>query len=206
MIGRARTDLLEAKRSKLVALIAIVFFLAECGSQAEKAPSDHSGGQQRTATNEEPSISKPPQSPLSFGGRTVIGEIGSYCWSSPGSPATCADAAGIPVAREQQTLTVPTGSVLMFDYGGEGRPDSVEARAYPLKQEKQWLPGPEGTRLMRPEEGRSVLVTEDLKVHQEDDRITIPAELSPDEYVVEVLVGVPEGDASYYFRVNVEER
>ena len=129
MIGRARTDLLEAKRSKLVALIAIVFFLAGCGSQAEEAPSDHSGAQQRTATNEELSISKPPQSTLSFGGRTVIGEIGSYCWSSPGSPATCADAAGIPVAREQQTLTVPTGSVLMFDYGGEGRPDSVQARA-----------------------------------------------------------------------------
>ena len=207
MIGRARTDLLEAKRSKLVALIAIVFFLAGCGSQAEEAPSDHSGAQQRTATNEELSISKPPQSTLSFGGRTVIGEIGSYCWSSPGSPATCADAAGIPVAREQQTLTVPTGSVLMFDYGGEGRLDSVEARAYPLEQEKQWLPGPEGTRLMRPEEGRSVLVTEDLRVRREvGGRMAIPAELSSGECVVEVLVGVPQGDASYYFRVNVEER
>ena len=95
----------------------------------------------------------------------------------------------------------------MFDYGGgQGQPESVEARAYPLKQEKQWLPGQEGTRLMRPKGGRSMLVTEDLKVHQEDDRIAIPAELSPEEYVVEVLVGVPEGDASYYFRVNVEER
>jgi hypothetical protein len=207
VIGRVRTDLLEADRSKLVALIAIVFFLTGCGSQAAEGPSDHSAGKQRTAVSQEPSISKPPQSTLSFGGRTVTGEIGSYCWSSPGTPATCADAAGIPVAREQQTLTVPTGSVLMFDYGGEGSTDSVETRAYPLEQEKQWLPGPEGTRLMRPEEGGSVLASENLRVRREmGDRTAIPAELSSGEYVVEVSVGVPEGDASYYFRVNVQER
>ena len=65
---------------------------------------------------------------------------------------------------------MPTGSVLMFDYGGEGRPRSVEARAYPLKQEKQWLPGPDGTRLMSPKEGRLVLVRKDLRVHRDDDR------------------------------------
>ncbi len=79
MIGRARSDLLEAKRSKLVALIAIVFFLTGCGSQAAEGPSDHSAGKQRTAVNQEPSISKPPQSTLSFGDRTVTGELGSYC-------------------------------------------------------------------------------------------------------------------------------
>ena len=211
MIGSARTDALEAQRSKIVALIVgvvgIVFFLTGCGSQAGKAPSDPSAGQERTATNEELSISKPPDSTLSFGDQTVTGELGSYCWSSPGSPATCADAAGIPVPREQQTLTVPKGSELMFDYGGEGRPASVEAMAYPLEQEKKWLPGPDGTRLMRPEEGRSVLVTEDLRVRREvSGRAAIPAELSSGEYVVEVLVRVPEGDASYYFRVNVQER
>ena len=89
------------------------------------------------------------------------------------------DAAGIPLARKQQTLTVPTGSVLMFDYGGQGRPDSVEARAYPLEQEKQLLSGAEGARLMRPKEGRSVLVTEDLGVRREvGDRTAIPAKPS----------------------------
>ncbi len=101
---------------------------------------------------------------------------------------------------------MPPGSVLMFDYGGEGRPDSVEARAYPLKQKKEWLSGPDGTRLMRPKGGRSVLITEDLSVHLEDGRMAIPAELSSGEYVVEVLVRVPEGDASYYFRTVVERR
>ncbi len=94
--------------------------------------------------------------------------------------------------------------MLMFDYGGEGIPTSVEARTYPLEQEKKWLPGAEGARLMRPEGEHSVLVTEDLRVSREGDRIVIPAELSPGGYVVEVLVRVPEGDASYYFRVAVE--
>ena len=51
----------------------------------------------------------------------------------------------------------------MFDYGGAGIPTSVEARAYPLEQEMKWLPGAEGARLMRPEGGHSVLVTEDLR-------------------------------------------
>ena len=102
---------------------------------------------------------------------------------------------------------MPMGSVLMFDYGGERRPHSVEARAYPLEQEKKLLRGAEGTRLMRPKEGRSVLVTEKLRVRREvGDRTAIPAELSSGEYVVEVLVRVPEGDASYYFRTAVVGR
>jgi hypothetical protein len=210
VVGTVRTDTLKAERSKLVALIVgvvgIVFFLAGCGSQVGEGPTDP-GTQERTATTAEPSISKPPESTLSFGGRPVTGEIGSYCWSSPGAPATCADAAGIPIARKQQMLTVPTGSTLTFHYGGERKPDSVEARAYPLEQEKQLLPGPEGTRLMRPRGGPSVLATVDLRVRREEaDRTAIPAELSPGEYIVEVLVRVPEGDASYYFRTVVERR
>jgi hypothetical protein len=196
------------RRFRIVALIigvvGIVFFLAGCGGQAGEAPSNP-GAQERAATHEERSISRPPDSTLSFGNQTATGELGSYCWSSSGSPATCADAAGIPVAPDQQALTVPPGSVLMFDYGGEGKPDSVEARAYPLEQEKEWLAGPDGTRLMRPKGERSVLATEDLKVRREDDRTSILVELSSgDEYVVEVSVQVPEGDASYYFRVAVE--
>ena len=61
----------------------------------------------------------------------------------------------------------------------------------------------EGTRLMRSKEGRSVLATEDRRVRREGDRTAIPAELRSEEHVVEVLVRVPGGDASYYFRVVV---
>jgi hypothetical protein len=46
--------------------------------------------------------------------------------------------------------------------------------------------------------------TEDLRVRREGDRTAIPAELNSGEYVVEVLLRVPEGDATYYFRVAVE--
>ncbi len=207
-MSMARLEQVMIERVVLLAIAAVVgiIFLAGCGSSAGEAPSDP-GARDRTATDKEPSISRPPESTLAYSGRTVTGEIGSYCWSSPGSPATCADAAGIPLAPEQQTLTVPGGSVLMFDYGGQEKPASVEARAYPLKQEKKLLPGPDGTRLMRPKEGRSVLATEDLRVRREvGDRTAIPAELSPGEYVVEVLVRLPEGDASYYFRAAVEGR
>ncbi len=93
----------------------------------------------------------------------------------------------------------------MFNYGGEGSPDSVEVRAYPLEQKKRWLRGAEGTRLMRPKGGRSVLAAEDLRVvRREGDRTAIPAELNSGEYVVEVLVRAPRGDASYYFRITLE--
>ena len=198
---------------KIVSLIVAVMVLASAGCTGGGRNEDGGYSGETTAypeptrhatTNPELSVSRPPDSTLTYGGRTVTGEIGSYCWSSSGSPATCADAAGIPVAREQQTLIAPTGSVLMFDYGGEGRLDWVEARAYPLAQEKQWLPGPDGTRLMRPKGGRSVLATEDLGVRREADRTAIRAELSSGEYVVEVSVRVPEGDASYYFRVGMQ--
>jgi hypothetical protein len=201
-------------RLKIVSLIVTVVVLASAGCTGGGHNEDggYSGETtaspeptRRATTNREPSISRPPDSTLACGRRTVTGELGSYCWSSPGLPATCADAAGIPLPREQQTLTVPTGSVPMFDYGGQGSLDSVEARAYPLGQEKRLLPGPDGTHLMRPKGERSMLATEDLRARREEgDRVAIPAELSSGEYVVEVLVRVAEGDASYYFRVAVE--
>jgi hypothetical protein len=188
----------------VLTIVMGIIFLVGCGGQAGEAPSDP-GDRDRTAMDKEPSIPRPSDSILAYSGRTVSGEVGSYSWSSAGSPATCADTAGIPLAPEQQTLTVPVGSVLMFDYGGEGRPAPVQARAYPLEQEKKLLPAPDGTRLMRPKGGCSVLAAEDLKVRRDEgDGTAISAELSSEEYVVEVQVRVPEGDASYYFRAAVE--
>ena len=57
---------------------------------------------------------------------------------------------------------------------------------------------------MSPKGERSALTAENLRVRREGDRTDIPAELGPGEYVVEVSVRVPEGDASYYFRVAVK--
>jgi len=43
-----------------------------------------------------------------------------------------------------------------------------------------------------------------LKVHGSGVERTIPAELPPGEYAVDVFVIEPQGDASYSFRVMVE--
>ena len=60
------------KRSGIVALmiVGVALVLAGCGGQASEAPSDPTY-QEHTVTNEEPSISKPPNSSLR--GRTVLG-------------------------------------------------------------------------------------------------------------------------------------
>ena len=134
-----------------------------------------------------PSALEPPDSTLISGDRAVTGEIGSYCWSS-GSASSCVDAVYPLVPGKEKTLAVPAGSDMVFDYGGEVPPDSVRAGAEPL--------GPGG----EPADSLS----SPLKTRGSEDRVTIPAELPAGDYVVDVSVTVPEGGASYYFRVVVE--
>ena len=168
-------------------IAAVAMVMAGCGHGAGEGPSGP----------------KPPDSTLTLGNRSVSGVLGSYCWSSP-SGATCADAAGIPVPPEEEALTVPAGSGMVFDFGGSRRPTSVKAVAYPLGRGNE-LSGRRRGGFLVPSEGRSALTTEDLKVRRKGDRTEIPAELSPGEYVVELFVRVPGGnDATYYFRVAVE--
>src|SRR3712207_2266847 len=50
-------------------------------------------------------LRRPPDSTLSYGRREVTGSLGSYCWSYRGTMG-CADAAGIPLPHEPQTLIV----------------------------------------------------------------------------------------------------
>jgi hypothetical protein len=183
------------------------FFLAGCGREAREAPSDP-GARDRVTTNEVVSGSKPPESTLHLGRETETGLLGSYCWESVSGAtetfAGCTDMAGIPIPPEDEALTVPRDWVLVFDYGGR-RLASVEARAYRLDREKGSLPGPDGGAFLVPSEGRSALETEDLRVSRLGlgDRVQFPVELPEGEYVVEVSVRVPEGDAAYYFRVVV---
>jgi hypothetical protein len=134
-----------------------------------------------------PSAPEPPDSTLLSGERAGTGQIGSYCWSS-GSGGSCVDAVYPLVPGKEKTLAVEAGSGMVFDYGGEAPPDSVHAGAEPL--------GPGG----EPADSLS----SPLEVDGSGDRVTIPAELATGDYVVDVSVTVPEGDASYYFRVVVE--
>ena len=168
--------------------------------------SSDTGPANSPGAGEAPSGPKPPESTLTLGRRSETGVLGSYCWESVSGAteavAVCADAAGIPVPREDEALTVPRGWVLVFDYGGSARPASVDAAAYPLGRGNK-LRGPPGGRFLSPTEDRAVLEAENLQVSRLGDRAQMPVELPEGEYVVEVSVRVPEGDAAYYFRVVV---
>lgn len=91
----------------------------------------------------------------------------------------------------------------MFDYGGRGWSASVDVGAYLLDQKKDSLPGPHRDTPLVRSEGRSTLKAKDLRVNRLGERVQIPIKLAAGEYVVEVSVRVPEGDAAYYFRVVV---
>jgi hypothetical protein len=137
--------------------------------------------------------SKPPESMLSYGGQTVTGVLGSFCWAritddeGEGESGTgCFDVAKVPIPPKEKALAVPAGATLGFDYGGEQQVNSVEAGAYPL---------------IRGETGEAI---EQLEIRRSGDGVRIPAELPAGSYVIDVFVYVPEGDASYYFRALVE--
>lgn len=177
----------------IVALITTTLVLAGCVPGASP-PSDTTqedlgaatSGTTAETTRSRSSPNKPPDSTLGFGARSVTGELGSYCWSSESS-AVCVDAVYPLVPSAEKTLAVPAGSVMVFEYGGERPPDTVEAGAERL--------GPGGKPEGRPRP---------LETGGAGARVNIPADLPAGEHVVNVFVTVPEGDASYYFRVAVE--
>ena len=133
------------------------------------------------------SDAEPPGGTLGFGDRTVAGVLGSYCWSS-GSSASCVDGAYPLVPGEEKILAVPADSDMVFDYGGEAPPDAVRA----------------GAELLVPDGEPNGSSSRPLVTDGSGGRVTIPAGLPAGDYVVDVSVRVPEGDASYYFRVVVE--
>jgi hypothetical protein len=193
----------------IAALLVVAVGIASTGCARDmiQAPTDPEA-QNRTTTSEAPSdTTKPPDGVLILGKHMVTGVLGSYCWVSV-SGATeavsrCADVAGIPVPPEDKALTVPRGWVLVFDYGERGWSASVDVGAYPLEQGKDSLSGSHrGAPLVRGERRRA-LEAKDLRVSRLGERVQFPVKLAAGEYVVEVSVRVPEGDAAYYFRVVV---
>ena len=65
-----------------------------------------SGDRDGSETSDRPSGSRPPQSTLSYGGETVSGALGTYCWVS-----VCVDKLGVPVNEE--ALRVPAGEYVV---------------------------------------------------------------------------------------------
>jgi hypothetical protein len=185
---------------KVLVTLVLVVLLAGCAAErGDGAGSATTQEEPTTNGTEETSvlaISEPPESTLSFGGQEVKGTLGSYCWSS-GATFVCADSTGPPIGGKQDTLTLPTGSDMVFRYGGQDPPKTVEAGAYSLNNLKNpKKAGPE-MRVVRPDRS--------LEAQGSGVQRTIPAKLSPGEYVLEVSIGTNEQDgADYYFRVVVE--
>jgi len=135
-------------------------------------------------------LNRPPDSTLSYKGQEVKGVLGSHCWGN-----MCADSVFI-VPPRKKTLSVPSGSEMVFRYGGQSSPDTVKAAAAPLKARTV----PVGTSTASADPNRS----HSLKIQGSGVERAIAAELPPGEYAVEVFVIEPQGDAVYFFRVMVE--
>jgi hypothetical protein len=185
---------------KVLTTLVLALILAGCaaergdgaGSATTQVEPTANGTEETTVLKEETTvlaIPEPPDSTLSYGEREIKGALGSYCWSS-GNSFVCANSTGPPMGGKQETLTVPPASEMVFRYGGQDPPKTVEAGAYSLNKLKK-------AGVVRPDRS--------LKVQGSGVQRTIPAKLPPGEYVLEMSVGVNEEDgADYYFRIMVE--
>ena len=185
----------------LAATLACVF-LSGCGAAPEAGGRDGSEPPQRTEGPEQAdssNSSRPPESTLSYGGDTITGALGTYCWGSA-SGSICVDKAGYPVSEE--TLTVPAGSTLTFTYGG-GKLDSLSISAHRIGQGHQ-LKEINGGSMLIPNEGGEGQKAIQLHTHRVENLGHVAAVLPAGEYVVSAFVRVPQGDAVYGFRVVVE--
>ena len=170
------------------ALMTLVLVLLLAGCAAGQGGADRTTQEETTANGtEETTVQKrtgdrnrPPDSTLSYGGQEVRGTLGSYCTAT-----TCFDVAAMPVSPKQGTLTVPTGSEMVFRYEGHRPLDTVEVGYYPLsKNGGPW----DGS----------------LKAQGSGVERTIPAELPPGDYGVDVWVRWSQSDVTYTFHVMVE--
>jgi hypothetical protein len=197
---------------KALMTLVLVLLLAGCaagrGNSAgstttvQESTTHSAAHEETTVLAGEEELPQPPDSTLSYGGREVTGTLGTYCWDfSSGSSASagsgCVDMFDVPIPPKQQTLTVPSGSEMVFRYGGQASPNrkTVEAKAYPLNKLHK------NAQDVRPPH-RS------LQAHGSGVERTISAELPPGEYVVGVFFE-EEGSAdqhqvNYFFRIMVE--
>jgi hypothetical protein len=185
--------------SFVVVLVGVSLGCGATPDPGDRADSELSEGTDGSEASDGSGGSRPPQSTLSYGGETVSGALGTYCWSSD-SGAICADAVGIPVNEE--ALTVPAGSTLTFTYGGK-KLDSLSVSADRIGQGNH-LERMGNVSVLVPDEGSKGYQEIRLQSSRSGNRARVAAELPAGKYIVAVFVKVPQGDALYGFRVVVE--
>lgn len=173
--------------------------LSGCGAAPDSGSKGSSEPSERTAGSDPPGGSRPPESTLSYGGETVSGALGTYCWSSD-SGSICVDKIGVPVNEE--ALTAPAGSTLTFEYGGRTL-DSLSVTADRIGQGNH-LEKVDGISVLVPEGRGKGYQDIRLQSSRSGNRARIVADLPAGRYVVAVFVRVTQGDALYGFRVIVE--
>jgi hypothetical protein len=111
---------------KVLMTLVLVLFLAGCAA-GEGGAGSTTTQEETTAYKEETTVlqgegnlPRPPDSTLSYGGREVKGTLGTYCWSS-GRMHVCADAPPYITPPRKKMLRVPSGSEIVFRYGGRSR-------------------------------------------------------------------------------------
>jgi hypothetical protein len=156
----------------LVLAVLLAGCAAERGDGAGSAPTQENttvnATEETTNYTEETTVlafPEPPDSTLSYGGREVKGTPGSFCWFS-GDLSGCGDASWPIIPSKQKTLTVPTGSEIVFRYGGHSPPEMGKVGAYSLKKLQE-------TGTMRSDRT--------LKAHGSGVQRTIPANLPSGE-------------------------
>ena len=178
-------------------------FLSGCVAAPDSGGGDSSEPSERTEGSEPAAGSggsRPPESTLSYGGQSVSGGLGGYCWTSP-SVSRCTEAAGVPITEE--ALTVPAGSTLTFAYGGR-KLDSLDVTAYRIYRGSRLERIAGGSVLVVPNEEGEGYKAIKLPTRRFGNRARIVAELPAGEYAVEAFARMPQGDAFYGFRVVVE--
>ena len=141
----------------------------------------------------------PPEGTLSFKGRSLIGELGGYCWTGvwKGKPfARCTESPGYPVTEE--ALILPAGSNLTFVYGGR-KLDSLGATAHRIGLGARFE-RVAGVTVLVPTAARGIR----LPTRRSENRARVVADLAAGEYAINLFARMPEGDAFYGFRVTIE--
>ena len=187
-------------------LLLVTLALIVSGCATATGPDDTGGGETSEARRGAPAppttmmftSPEPPGSTLSYGGETVEGGLGTYCWTAGGGGA-CADAVG--VSLEEGALEAPAGATLSFVYEGKEL-DSLGVTAYRAGWEGEGG-GREDDVFVPPYRGDGG--AKDLRVRRSGTRARVVADLPAGEYVLETFARMPEGDASYGFRLTLKE-
>ena len=198
--------MITRRRSGLkLSLLFVAFALFVPGCAAATGADDTGGGETSEPRREDSAppttmmFPEPPGSTLSYGGETVEGGLGSYCWFMGGSGG-CADA--FAVILEEETLEAPAGATLSFAYRGKAL-DSLSVAAYRAGRDGEGG-GREADEFLPPYRGDGG--AKDLRVHRSGTKARIFADLPAGEYVLDVFARMPQGDAFYGFRLILEPR